>query len=96
MDVRHLYDQLHREPTDYPLFERIWEVLTLAPSSRHLHEEEMVSLACDAFDYLQASGYWSTASPDGRTELHWNGQALDVKEEDGHEFHYHRTFPVFH
>ncbi|MDF2628548.1 MAG: hypothetical protein K0R39_2379 [Symbiobacteriaceae bacterium] len=94
MDLRSLYDRLQRDPDDYPLFERIWQVLTFAPSSKHADEEVMVSLACDAFDYLQASGAWQTASQTGTTQLHWNGRTLRVKENDGREFHYEHTFTV--
>ncbi|HYF93627.1 MAG TPA: hypothetical protein VD969_15545 [Symbiobacteriaceae bacterium] len=94
MDVRSLYDRLHRDPQDYPLFERIWQVLTFAPSSKHSDEEEMVSLACDAFDYLQATGQWQTASPTGRTQLTWDGHLLKVTEDDDRNFQYHHTFSV--
>jgi len=96
MDVRNLYDRLERDPKDYPLFERIWQVLTFAPSSKHSDEEEMVSLACDAFDYLQASGEWQTASPTGRTQLFWDGKQLRVKEDDDRKFQYEHTFTVTH
>jgi hypothetical protein len=94
MDVRSLYDRLHRDPAGYPLFARIWEVLTFAPSCRHAAEESLVSLACDAFDYLQANGRWFTASPTGRTELAWDGRTLEVTEDDDREYHYHRTFTI--
>lgn len=96
MDVRSLYDRLHREPTDFPLFERIWQVLTFAPSSKHANEEELVSLSCDAFDYLQANGQWGTASTTGRTELFWDGKTLKVNEDDDRDFHYEHTFQVLH
>lgn len=94
MDVRSLYDRLNRDPNDYPLFERIWQVLNFAPSSKHADEEELVSLAGDAFDYLQADGQWFTASPNGRTELHYDGKTLKVKEDDDRKFEYHHTFTV--
>ncbi|HWI64470.1 MAG TPA: hypothetical protein VNT75_21780 [Symbiobacteriaceae bacterium] len=94
MDVRDLYDRLHRDPEDYPLFERIWQVLTFAPSSKHAGEEELVSLACDAFDYLQATGQWQTASTSGRTELAWDGRNLKVTEDDDRSYQYHHTFTV--
>lgn len=94
MDVRSLYDRLHRDPADYPLFERVWQVLTFAPSSRHCDEEELVSLAADAFDYLQANGRWQTSSPTGRTELYWDGKVLNVREDDDRDYQYHHTFTV--
>lgn len=94
MDVRSLYDRLHRDPEDYPLFERIWQVLTFAPSSKHADEEEMVSLACDAFDYLQANGQWQTASTTGKTELFWDGRSLRVREDDDRNYQYHHTFSL--
>lgn len=94
MDVRSLYDRLHRDPEDYPLFERIWQVLTFAPSSKHAGEEEMVSLACDAFDYLQANGQWQTASDAGRTQLFWDGRTLTVTEDDDRNYHYQHSFTV--
>jgi len=94
MDVQHLFDSLHREPQDYPLFERIWDVLALAPSSKHVNEEELVSLAADAFDYLQATGRWATASTTGRTELFWDGLTLGVEENDDREFTFRRSFAV--
>lgn len=96
MDVRSLYDRLERDPSDYPLFERIWQVLTFAPSSRHADEEVLVSLAGDAFDYLQADGEWVTESPSGRTELHFDGKHLRVNESDDGEFRYQHTFTVKH
>lgn len=94
MDVRSLYDRLHRDPNDFALFERIWQVLTYAPSSKHSNDEEMVSLACDAFDYLQANGKWQTASETGRTELFWDGRTLNVTEDDNRDYQYHHTFTV--
>lgn len=94
MDLRSLYDRLERDPDDYPLFERIWQVLTFAPSSKHVSEEELTSLACDAFDYLQASGAWQTASQTGTTQLLWDGRTLRVKENDRREFHYEHSFTV--
>lgn len=96
IDVRSLYDRLERDPKDYPLFERIWQVLNFAPSSRHADEESMVSLAADAFDYLQADGAWTTSSPTGRTELHWDGKKLKVLENDDRDFTYEHTFTVQH
>jgi hypothetical protein len=94
MDLPDLYDRLHRDPQDFPLFERIWQVLTFAPSSKHVDEEEMVSLACDAFDYLQASGAWQTASTTGKTALQWDGKHLRVAEDDDRDYTYHHTFTV--
>jgi hypothetical protein len=94
MDVRSLYDRLHREPDDFPLFERIWQVLSFAPSSKHVNEEEMVSLAGDAFDYLKTDGKWQTASTTGRTELFWDGQTLKVNEDDDRNYQYQHTFTV--
>lgn len=94
MDVRGLYDRLHRDPEAYPLFEQVWQVLTFAPSSKHTDEEELVSLACDAFDYLQSNGQWTTSSPTGRTELFWDGQRLSVLEDDDRDFEYQHTFDV--
>lgn len=94
MDVRSLYDRLHRDPEGYPLFERIWQVLTFAPSSKHTDEEEMVSLACDAFDYLQKDGKWFTSSETGKTELFFDGQQLKVREDDDRKFSYEHTFTV--
>ncbi len=94
MDVRNLYDRLHRDPGDYPLFERIWQVLSFAPSSKHAGEAEMVSLAADAFDYLQAHGRWTTASETGRTELLYDGKQLRVIEDDDRDFRYQHTFTI--
>jgi hypothetical protein len=94
MDVRDLYDRLHRDPQQFPLFERVWQVLTFAPSSKHANEEEMVSLSCDALDYLQANGQWTTSSETGRTELFWDGKRLRVKEDDDRTFEYEHTFTV--
>lgn len=94
MELRRLYDGLERNPADYPLFARIWEVLTLAPSSKHANEEEMVSLACDALDYLQTNGEWSTASTTGRTTFTWDGQTLEVHEDDDRSFEYQHEFEI--
>lgn len=94
MDIRSLYDRLHRDPAGYPLFERVWKVLSLAPSSKHAMEEELVSMAADAFDYLQADGQWQTASTTGVTKLAFDGQELRVLETDGRKFEYHRTFRI--
>lgn len=94
MDLRSLYDRLHRDPEDFPLFQRIWQVLTFAPSSKHIDEEQMVSLACDALDYLQAGGRWTTASPTGRTDLFWDGSTLNVREDDDRHFQYEHGFSI--
>jgi hypothetical protein len=96
MDVRSLYDRLHREPQDFPLFDRIWQVLTFSPACREANEEELTHLSIDAFDYLQASGAWQMASLKGSTQLEWNGERLDVREDDGKEFRYQHTFSVYH
>jgi hypothetical protein len=94
MDLHKLYDRLERDPQGFPLFQRIWQVLTFAPSARHADEEEMVSLACDAFDYLQADGQWQTASPTGKTALRLDGRKLHVTEDDDRDFRYDHTFTV--
>lgn len=94
MELQSLYDRLERDPDDFPLFSRIWEVLQFAPSSRHHDEEELVSLAVDAFDYLQAQGRWATASTGGRIELHWDGRELRVHEDDDRGWRYQRAFTV--
>jgi len=94
VDVKNLYDSLNRDPQDYPLFERIWQVLTFAPSCRHADEERLTSLAADAFDYLQAGGEWQTNSTTGTTKLRFDGQKLYVQEDDGREFTYEHTFTV--
>lgn len=93
-EPRELYAKLHRDPKDYPLFERVWDVLNMAPSSKHADTESLVSLAADAFDYLQANGQWYTASPSGRTELFWDGKELRVREDDDRDFEYENTFPI--
>jgi hypothetical protein len=94
MDVKQLYNSLHREPRDYPLFERIWQVLTFAPSCRHADEERLVSLAADAFDYLQAGGEWQTNSTTGTTKLRYDGTSLYVEEDDGRDYRYAHTFSL--
>lgn len=96
MDVRSLYDRLNRDPEDYPLFERIWQVLSLAPSSKFADEEVLVSLASDAFDYLQADGKWMTTSSTGSTEMFYDGRNLKVAESDDldGDFQYQHTFTV--
>lgn len=94
MDVRDLYHRLHRDPEDFPLFEKIWEILNFAPSSKHANEEELVSLSCDAFDYLQTNGKWYTASETGKTELTWDGRILAVKEDDDRDFTYEHSFQL--
>lgn|GEM_PF-1545227 len=94
MELKQLYDSLHRDPDDYPLFEQIWQVLTYAPSCRHADEEELVSLAADAFDYLQAGGEWQTTSATGTTRLRWDGTRLEVEEDDGRDYRYQHTFIV--
>lgn len=93
-ELRSLYDKLHRDPEHFPLFARIWEVLSFAPSSRHYDKEAMVSQAADALDYLLAEGRWQTVNPMGVTELTWNGQVLGVREEDHRDEEYARQFPV--
>ena len=94
MDVKQLYNSLHRDPQDYPLFEKIWQVLTFAPSCRHADEERMVSLAADAIDYLQAGGEWQTHSSTGSTRLRYDGTNLHVEEDDGRDYRYEHTFTV--
>jgi hypothetical protein len=94
VDLRSLYDGLQRDPRGFPLFERVWNVLTFAPSSKHVDEEEMISLVWDAFDYLQASGEWHTESTSGVTSLFWDGTILKVREEDDQSFNYEHTFTL--
>jgi len=94
VDVKRLYDSLNRDPDDYPLFEQIWQVLTFAPSCRHADEEELVSLAVDAFDYLQTEGQWQTASATGTTKLRFDGRRLEVEEDDGQDYHYQNVFTI--
>lgn len=94
MDVRDLFDKLHRDPDSYPLFARLWEVLTFAPSSRHMDEEELVSIAADALDYLEAKGQWYNASTTGRTELRWDGTNLLVHEDDDRGWTFDMTYPI--
>lgn len=94
MDIKQLYDSLSRDPDDYPLFERIWQVLTYAPSCRHADEERLVSLAADAFDYLQANGEWQTNAATGTTKLRLSNGQLLVEEDDGRDFRYERSFDI--
>ncbi|WP_374713037.1 hypothetical protein [Symbiobacterium terraclitae] len=94
MDLKQLYGSLHRDPEDYPLFAQIWQVLTFAPSCRHADEEELVSLAADAFDYLQTNGEWQMTSATGTTKLRWDGTNLAVEEDDGRDYYYQNTFVV--
>lgn len=93
-DVESLFRRIHRDPADESLFRRIWEVLQFAPACRHASEEELVSLAVDALDYLRANGRWTTASQDGRVELHLEGDRLHVYEDNDGTWHYRRTFAV--
>lgn len=92
MDARTLYAQKERDPADFPLFNQVWEVLNMAPSSKHADEEEIISLTWDAFDYLQASGHWFTQSVNGHTEMRLEGNRLLVKEHAGPDFTYEHTF----
>lgn len=94
MDLKQLYSSLNRDPEDYPLFDQIWQVLTFAPSCRHADEEELVSLAADAFDYLQATGEWHTTTPTGTTKLRYDGRQLEVEEDDGRDYYYRNTFII--
>lgn len=94
MDLKQLYGSLNREPDDYPLFHKVWQVLTFAPSCRHVDEERLVSLATDAFDYLQANGEWQTTSTTGTTKLRFDGANLHVEEDDGREFQYQNSFSL--
>lgn len=95
VDVRSLFDSLHRDPESYPLFARIWDVVTLAPSSRHMGEEELVSLSADALDYLQANGRWYNASTTGRTDLHWDGRSLRVQEDDDRGWTFEKSYEIY-
>jgi hypothetical protein len=94
MDARTLWKALDRDPKGFPLFSRLWEVLNMAPSSKHADEEEIISLTWDAFDYLQASGTWSTASTTGRTEMSLTGNELVVKEDDDKDYKYEHRFNI--
>jgi len=94
MDVRRLYDKLHRDPQDFPLFDRIWQVITFAPSSQQMDEEGLVSLAADAFDYLQATGAWKHESTTGDTEMFYDGKVLRVTERDDEDFRFERAFVI--
>jgi len=94
MDARTLWEALDRDQDGFPLFSRLWEVLNMAPSSKHADEEEIISLTWDAFDYLQASGRWSTASTSGRTEMVLTGKELVVKEDDHKDYKYEHRFNI--
>lgn len=94
IDLDRLFDQLHRDEEQRELFRRVYQVLAFAPSSRHAGEEELVSLAADALDYLVADGKWKTASTTGKTKLRLHGGELTVTEDDDRTYHYQRTFHV--
>lgn len=66
----------------------------MAPSSKHAGEDELISLAWDAFDYLQADGQWFTASETGSTELTLGDGHLRVKENDDDDFRFERVYPI--
>ncbi len=92
MDLRQIYETKGRDPRYFPLFQQCWEVLSMAPSSKRSSEDELISLAWDAFDYLQADGRWFTGNQTGRTEMHWDGERLRVVEQTDDGFHYQHTF----
>lgn len=94
MNLRAVYEEKERDPRDFQLFERIWDVLTYAPSCRHTDEEERISLTWDAFDYLHADGRWATESDDGRTEIFLEGEHLRVAEDDSRDFKFERTYNI--
>lgn len=92
MNLRWVYAKKERDPEYFPLFQHCWEVLTMAPSSQHASEDELISLCWDAFDYLQSGGRWYTQSTTGRTEMQWDGHDLRVVEQNGRGFEYEHTF----
>lgn len=94
MDLRTIYDEKERDPKYFPLFQAVWEVLNLAPSSKHAQEGELIDLTWDAFDYLQADGKWFTASETGKTELFWKEHQLTVKERDNDDFTFERSYNI--
>lgn len=94
LDIRSVYHEKDREPADFPLFSQVWEVLLMAPSSKHADEEELISLAWDAFDYLQADGEWFTASETGSTVMALQDGNLQVKETDDRDFRFEQVYPI--
>lgn len=94
IDLDRLFDRLHRDEGQRELFRRVYQVLAFAPSSRHADEEELVSLAADALDYLVTDGRWKTASATGKTELRLEDGELKVTEDDDRAYHYQRSFRV--
>lgn len=96
MRIRDLFDKIHRDPADFPLFCQVYQVLQFAPSGRHADDESLVSLAVDALDYLKANGRWTTASPTGRTEMTLDGHLLHVHEDDDRDFTFDRTYDLRH
>lgn len=94
MDTEELFKDLNRDPAEYPLFHRVFQVLSFAPSSKHAGENEVKDLAWDALDYLRQDGRWETSSTTGETKLSYDGRTLQVHEHDGHGFTYAHTFTV--
>lgn len=94
MDTEEFFRQLNRDPAEYPLFHRVYQVLCFAPSSKHARENEVKDLAWDALDYLRQEGHWETSSTTGHTSLWYNGRTLMVHEHDGDGFTYDHTFSV--
>lgn len=94
MDTYELFDKMHRDPGDYGLFRRIYEVLQLAPSQRHSDQEALASLTCDALDYLRTDGQWMTASPLGRTTMRLHGSRLVVEEDNDRDWEFQRHYPI--
>jgi hypothetical protein len=92
--TRALFESLNRDPSEYPLFHRVYQVLCFAPSSKHAQENEIKDLAWDALDYLQQDGKWQTQSTTGATMMRYDGRMLAVHEHDGDNFAYDHTFTV--
>lgn len=93
-DPRLIFDRLGRVEQEFPLFRAVYDVLTAAPSSRRYDEEEIISEAVDALDYLIADGRWQDRSDDGRTELRWDGRTLSVYEDDGGRWRFRNRYEV--
>ncbi len=89
-----LFDRLHRDESQRELFSRVYQVLAVAPSSRHASEEDLVSVAADALDYLVTDGQWQTASVNGKTILRLQDGVLRVTEDDDRSYHYQRSFHI--
>lgn len=93
-EARAAFERAGRHPAEYPLFAAIYHVLSMAPSSQRYERDEVASEAFDALDHLLTDGHWHDWKETGETRLEWNGEELEVYEDNGGDWQFRQSYAV--